>query len=187
MKYCKTCGKSFMSTKSLSNHVRWHKGIMDREDFIGINKGEKHGQWKGDKVGYHALHTWVRARIPKPKLCVKCKKNKAFDLANISQQYKRDINDFRWLCRSCHMKEDGRLKKLHTRKEKYCNCDNQQPEVVKRGVYRCQNCLNEISPADFAEDVPDDFSTCEDLVAVDNAGYESDRYEAQTLERDIAR
>jgi hypothetical protein len=25
-------------------------------------------------------------------------------------EYKREINDFKWLCRRCHMKDDGRIK-----------------------------------------------------------------------------
>jgi len=80
----------------------------------GIKKsqGENHGNWKGDKVGYSGLHVWVRKNKLKPKLCVDCKKAKPYDLANISQEYKRDINDFKWLCRSCHIKKDGRLNKL---------------------------------------------------------------------------
>ena len=36
-------------------------------------------------------------------------KNPPYDLANISQEYRRDVDDFEWLCRSCHMKKDGRI------------------------------------------------------------------------------
>ena len=61
--------------------------------------------WKGDKVGIYALHEWIRKYKPKPEFCEECKIKPPYDVANISQQYKRDINDFRWLCRSCHMKE----------------------------------------------------------------------------------
>ena len=76
------------------------------------NNGEYNGMWKGTDVGKKELHEWVRKNKPKPKLCVDCKKAKPYDLANISQEYKRDINDFKWLCRSCHIKKDGRLNKL---------------------------------------------------------------------------
>jgi len=41
--------------------------------------------------------------------CNICKKNPSHDLANISGEYKRDVNDFEWLCRSCH------IKKYHTK------------------------------------------------------------------------
>ncbi len=80
-----------------------------------MNKGSNNGQWKGDKVGYFALHEWVRNHKPKPICCEKCgciPYSTFLDLANISGDYKRDVNDFEWLCRSCHMVSDGRLAKL---------------------------------------------------------------------------
>ena len=45
-------------------------------------------------------------------MCENCGEQKSYDLANISGEYKRDINDFKWLCRSCHIKEDGRINNL---------------------------------------------------------------------------
>lgn len=68
--------------------------------------------WKGDRVGYGQLHKWIASNKPKPALCENCHTIPPRDLANISQQYKRDINDFEWLCRKCHMTRDGRLTKL---------------------------------------------------------------------------
>jgi hypothetical protein len=68
--------------------------------------------WKGEKVGYEALHDWIKRRMKKPKRCQSCKKPKPLDLANISDEYKRDISDWEWLCRLCHMKKDGRLDAL---------------------------------------------------------------------------
>lgn len=68
--------------------------------------------WKGDSVSYRKLHSWIRSRKLEPKNCSKCHKNAKLDLANISGQYKRDVDDFIYLCRSCHMKEDGRLDNL---------------------------------------------------------------------------
>lgn len=68
--------------------------------------------WKGDNVGFNGLHSWINRNKPKVKLCENCKKVPPYDLANISGEYKRDINDFKWLCRKCHMEEDGRLKKF---------------------------------------------------------------------------
>lgn len=70
---------------------------------------EKNPSWKGDKVGYSGLHHWVRRRLLKPVACSDCKKIKDLDLANISGEYKRDLADWEWLCRLCHMKKDGRL------------------------------------------------------------------------------
>lgn len=74
--------------------------------------GEKNHNWKGNKVGYVALHNWINSRIKRPKICSLCKKIGFIDLANKSGEYKRDIKDWSWLCRSCHMKSDGRMKNL---------------------------------------------------------------------------
>ncbi len=68
--------------------------------------GEKNGMWKGDNVSYAALHDWIRNHKPKPEFCEDCNTAEPYDVATISGDYKRDINDFKWLCRSCHMKMD---------------------------------------------------------------------------------
>ena len=75
-------------------------------------RGKFNAMWQGDNVGKTALHTWIHKYKPKPELCEDCKNNEPYDLANISQEYKRDISDFEWLCRKCHMIKDGRLKAL---------------------------------------------------------------------------
>lgn len=91
--FCRGCAAKNRDNKKL------HKNLGD-------TTGEKNGRWKGDKVGYFALHEWIKKNKPKPKLCEKCKKIPPRDLANISGEYKRDVNDFEWLCRSCHFKKD---------------------------------------------------------------------------------
>ena len=59
-----------------------------------------------------SLHRWVRKHKPQPSLCETCNKRISYDLANISQEYKMDLNDWEYLCRSCHMKSDGRINNL---------------------------------------------------------------------------
>jgi hypothetical protein len=91
------------------------KAIMHKAKKLGVRKsllGENNPNWKGDNVGYYALHQWIKSRKDKPSLCEECKKLAPYDLANISQEYKRDINDWEWLCRSCHMHKDNRINKL---------------------------------------------------------------------------
>ena len=80
--------------------------------------GKNHQNWKGNKVGYQGLHKWVRKNKPKPKFCKKCGERKKLDLANISGKYKRDVNDFEWLCRSCHIKKDYTKERIEKIKEK---------------------------------------------------------------------
>ncbi len=66
---------------------------------------EYHPMWKKDNVSPSALHIWIKYRKPKPKVCPICKKEKRMCLANISQKYKRDINDYEWLCYKCHFEK----------------------------------------------------------------------------------
>ena len=70
--------------------------------------GYRNPQWKGDDVSYSALHGWVRRNLLKPSFCDMCKTNNPLDVANISGNYLRDLTDWQWLCRKCHMLSDGR-------------------------------------------------------------------------------
>ena len=66
---------------------------------------------KEDEVRYHREYrkrpgviVRIREYNLKPTTCYKCKKQtKMLDLANISGNYTRDINDYRWLCKRCHV------------------------------------------------------------------------------------
>ena len=83
------------------------------KDKIKIAKiGNKNPMWKGDGVGYHSLHEWVRRHKSKPQFCEICKVKPPIDLANRGI-YNRDFKNWIWLCRKCHMKKDGRMKKLN--------------------------------------------------------------------------
>jgi hypothetical protein len=98
--------------KSFSNHMRWHSGLMDKKSYIGINRRDKNGMWKGDNVKRNPLHDFIKYHLPKPKICQICGKERFLDLANRSGKYLRELSDFRWICRSCHMISDGRMKNL---------------------------------------------------------------------------
>lgn len=88
---------------SLPRDKKWVENIRNAKI------GNKNPLWKGDKVGYYQLHTWIKARLPKPKLCELCVKVPPYDLAN-KGIYNRDLENWEYLCRSCHMKKDGRSK-----------------------------------------------------------------------------
>ena len=79
--------------------------IIKTQIFKKINNGKNNAMWKGNKVKYRALHEWIQNHKPKSKICENCKINPPYELANISGEYKRDVNDFEWLCRSCHSKQ----------------------------------------------------------------------------------
>ncbi len=85
------------------------KGFQKGNTLGRLTYGSKVPSWKGDKVGYCGIHEWIRRRYLKPELCECCKKKPPYDLANKSGKYKRDLDDWEWLCRRCHMTKDGRL------------------------------------------------------------------------------
>lgn len=80
--------------------------------------GSKNPQWRGDNVGYGKLHSWVRSRFPKPEKCNHCKKVEPVDLAN-KGIYNRELKNWEWLCRRCHMVSDGRLKQFLSTQKKF--------------------------------------------------------------------
>ncbi len=89
---------------------------------IALSKiGDKHPLWAGNKVSYGKLHVWIRRRLPEPKQCQHCHKVKpyklAYDLA-CKGRYSRDLKNWWYLCRKCHMALDGRKESArynHTR------------------------------------------------------------------------
>jgi hypothetical protein len=120
--------------KFIENSGRYKIGDLRLKKY-----NEKNNAWKGDLVGRTALHNWVRRRLIKPKFCVKCGKKKPYDLANKSGTYKRDLNDWWWLCRTCHMNKDGRMVRLHT---KCPNCGKGLATIHPLlGVMACKKCL----------------------------------------------
>jgi hypothetical protein len=67
-------------------------------------KGEKNPFCKGDQVGIEALHEHLRKYFPPPSSCQDCgKQSTKLDLACVTGKYTRDISNFRYLCRSCHV------------------------------------------------------------------------------------
>jgi ribosomal protein S27AE len=102
---CPICEKVF----SPFGRVPWNKGL---KGIPANNKRERNGNWQGDKVGYAGIHRWVTTNKQKPETCEICGEKKKLELSNISQEYKRDLSDWRWICRRCHMRSDGRMKNL---------------------------------------------------------------------------
>ncbi|MDZ4209702.1 MAG: hypothetical protein U1C56_00825 [Candidatus Curtissbacteria bacterium] len=107
---------------------------------------KRNNQWVGDKVGIGGVHDWAKKRLFKPKFCQQCnKKTRFLDLTNISQKYKRDLLDWKWLCRSCHMKEDGRLINLHKNNRTGFNSKEYQTQWKLKNKRKCENCKELIS------------------------------------------
>ena|SRR3990167_5536201 len=106
--------RKYCSKKCSELATKGRKMSREQRNFLSkIRIGSANPNWKGESVGLNALHGWIKSRKKKVKLCQCCKKSPPHDLANISQKYKRDLNDWEWLCRKCHMTKDGRLKILN--------------------------------------------------------------------------
>lgn len=102
-KYCKFCLMKYNPPALGYKHTEESKKKLSLERI-----DDKNPMWKGNNVGYNALHQYIKRKIKKPEKCSMCNKIKNLDLANISGKYKRDLTDWKWLCRKCHMIFDGR-------------------------------------------------------------------------------
>lgn len=92
----------------------WNKGIKGTHfspatEFTSERMSdEKHPFWKGDNVGYFALHSWIQRKKGRAKKCERCDSTDWVQWANKSFEYKRDLNDWLELCAKCHRKYDGK-------------------------------------------------------------------------------
>lgn len=80
----------------------------DDERIIGKNNWN----WKGDDVGYGALHAWLYRNKGKTEKCIQCGSKSSVEWANKSHKYKRDVNDWIELCHKCYHKYDDVSKKI---------------------------------------------------------------------------
>lgn len=110
-KICLYCKKKFESGANgqISSRKYCSNECARLSGSRGFQKGqrlnESHHNWKGDRVGYFALHSWIRRRLGQPKECTVCGENdpsKRYEWANISKEYKRDITDWQRMCKKCH-------------------------------------------------------------------------------------
>ena len=103
---CKVCNARFYVRRS---HILLGVGKHCSTKCNGISKKSipeyKHSRWQGDKPSYRAVHAWIKKHYGVAKKCngLNCNgKSNTYQWANISGEYKRDINDFIELCASCH-------------------------------------------------------------------------------------
>lgn len=70
--------------------------------------------FNGTVVEYKALHKWVRTNFPALAECDHCSRQdaKQYDWAAIENRYTKLREDWEYLCRSCHIKSDGRINQL---------------------------------------------------------------------------
>lgn len=146
---CKICKKIFFVIPYRKDKAKCcsYKCSSILKSTLSINNMRKNGMWKGENVGYCAIHDFIKYHVKKPTRCHECNKIKRLDLHNKSHKYLRDFYDWEWLCRRCHMVKDGRLEKLITRlknrklPQNYCR-------KCKCKIYpyskTCRSCANRI-------------------------------------------
>jgi hypothetical protein len=83
--------------------------FVSGHNFRQSNRGPENPGWKGDGVGYMGLHNWLHRHKKRTGVCDECGAEGKTDFANISGEYRRDLSDFRELCRPCHRTLDGQL------------------------------------------------------------------------------
>lgn len=116
-KHSEEAAQNMSRSKQGANNPMWKGGLSKytchkcHKHFEAHNRRRKYcslkcSSWKGDDVGYTALHQWVYRYYGKASRCIACTTGKSFTWANISREYKRDITDWAQLCRSCHTKYD---------------------------------------------------------------------------------
>lgn len=111
----------------------------------------KHPFWKGDDVGYRALHQRMYKEVKKPDMCEICKNNPTKELANKSHEYKTTPDDWMWLCKECHARYDKNWFFKDNKWFKQCKDCGRLLEVNENNFYRrtsgkwvaiCKICSN---------------------------------------------
>ena len=111
-RFCEICGAHFWHPWSRKTCSRTCRSKLSAKSKIG----SLNPQWKANNdIHIVTLHQWVHRNYPMKKLCEECNLVPPLDAANKSGKYLRDESDWRWLCRRCHMKSDGRMKNLIAR------------------------------------------------------------------------
>lgn len=125
-KRCLSCAKKG-NTYGFKKGIALRKGVVLSEETkrkisdgkSGVPHSEEHkkklsdaslGKPRKEKVTYNGIHKWITARLGRPKSCRFCLKtdlgHRQYHWANISDLYKRDLDDWVRLCVKCHMLYD---------------------------------------------------------------------------------
>lgn len=59
------------------------------------------------KAEYLRLHKWARANVRKQNECPSCKLDRKLEITNISNTYRKEKSDWKWMCRGCHRYSHG--------------------------------------------------------------------------------
>jgi predicted DNA-binding protein YlxM (UPF0122 family) len=130
---CNTCGKEYVGRGKYYCSPKCQPRGKHKVGSKALITGKEHPLWKED-VGYGAVHIWLRNTYGKADSCKFCdsKDAKRYEWALIKgREYKRNIENFMQLCKSCHAKYDAKKGKESPR--------------WKGGKNKCEICLKLLS------------------------------------------
>lgn len=86
----------------------WNKGMkgIRLSPETEFKPGHTPTNWKGDEVGYFALHAWLRRAYGDPEACEQCGVAELVQWANRTGLYLREREDWLHLCPKCHRRYD---------------------------------------------------------------------------------
>lgn len=116
---CKDCNKEIYRTSircnSCSNKNR--KGKYKWNDLAKTKRREKgNPNWKANSINKNTGHIRARRKFHQKENCNFCGKAKAERHHQDGNPMNNNKDNIIWLCRSCHMKEDGRILNIGKRR-----------------------------------------------------------------------
>jgi len=112
---CGFCGEYFVMrketsrccSKSCATSLR-HKDPTCKIGFPAQKRLSGNPSWKGDRVGYRGIHSWVVRNWGKADRCEQCQTNTStrYDWSNKTGLLIRNRDNWQRLCRSCHLRYD---------------------------------------------------------------------------------
>lgn len=107
-----------------------------KQHYVPSKLLDRNPMWKGDDVGYYALHGWVKRNMPVQETCEMCNtksENGWIDLANVTGIYSREFSNWKYVCRKCHRKIDGPGHVVDYTGYKCHVCNSNRTEIRKNG------------------------------------------------------
>lgn len=82
-----------------------------RPDISKLHRGEGNPLWRGEKVSYFGIHSWIKDNWGVERKCEVCgtENAKRYDWACLNHVYTRDKDGWKRMCRSCHLKHDYKM------------------------------------------------------------------------------
>ena len=127
------------SEEAKRNMRKPHKEFSEEhlEKIRNRMKDENHPRFKGNNASQEVIHKWVIKLKPKPEGCEDCGRKSRLALANLKDhKYTRNPEDYKWLCYSCHKKQDMQCSQCHKKECKLhlvCDeCINWKSNFIKK-------------------------------------------------------